>query len=86
MAKGYRPAWGIGRHILGSQVFDYIFMPDDFMIEHYSDGDLVNCNTPTGKILAGPQSLAIWGPPVRKSVPVPHLTAAHGFHTATPAK
>lgn len=37
-SKGYKASWGVGRHILGSQVFDYWYMPDDFMIEHYSDG------------------------------------------------
>jgi len=40
-SKGYTAAWGVGRHILGSQVFDYWYMPDDFMIEHYSDGRLL---------------------------------------------
>lgn len=65
-------------------------MPDDFMIEHYSDGDLVNCDTETGQILAGPQSLAIWGPSVRELITLqPQCVAltraaAHGFHTATP--
>lgn len=23
LKKGYKPAWGVGRHILGSQIFDY---------------------------------------------------------------
>lgn len=27
----------MGRHILGSQMFDYWFTPDDFLLEHYSD-------------------------------------------------
>lgn len=84
VSKGYTPSWGVGRHILGSQVFDYWYMPDDFMIEHYSDGDLVNCDTPTGRVLAGPQSLAIWGPAVREFPRPSLLTSAHGFHTATP--
>ena len=66
MAKGYDPAWGVGRHILGSQVFDYWFTPDDFLVEHYSDGDLVNCHTETGYLEASNEALAIWGPAVRE--------------------
>ena len=42
MGKGYTPSWGVGRHILGSQVFDYWYTPDKFMIEHYSDGEFPN--------------------------------------------
>ena len=38
VSKGYKPSWGLGRHILGSQVFDYWYMPDGFMVEHYTDG------------------------------------------------
>ncbi|KAJ3538386.1 hypothetical protein NM208_g5927 [Fusarium decemcellulare] len=62
--KNYKPAWGIGRHILGSQVFDYWWDPTGFMIEHYADGDLVNDETPIGYGLAGNESLAVWGPDV----------------------
>lgn len=37
-------------------------MPDNFMIEHYSDGDQVNADTPTGYLPASDEALAIWGP------------------------
>ncbi|MGF2944220.1 VOC family protein, partial [Mycobacterium sp. Lab-001] len=37
---GYRRSWGIGRHIQGSQIFDYWRDPDGFLVEHYSDGDM----------------------------------------------
>jgi len=39
-AQGHRHMWGIGRHVLGSQLFDYWFDPDGFEHEHYTDGDL----------------------------------------------
>ncbi|BEJ16609.1 hypothetical protein CspHIS471_0600100 [Cutaneotrichosporon sp. HIS471] len=65
-AKGYTPSWGVGRHILGSQIFDYWYMPDNFMIEHYSDGDLVNNTFETNYLPAGDEALAIWGPAVPK--------------------
>jgi hypothetical protein len=62
--KGYELCWGVGRHILGSQVFDYWFDTSKFVVEHYCDGDLVNCETQVSQGKAGPDSLKIWGPPV----------------------
>ena len=32
--------WGVGRHILGSQVFDYWQDPWGHELEHWTDGDL----------------------------------------------
>jgi hypothetical protein len=40
MAKRYRHAWGVGRHLLGSQIFDYWRDPWGQKHEHYADGDL----------------------------------------------
>ncbi|MEM9621196.1 MAG: VOC family protein [Pseudomonadota bacterium] len=40
--QGYEHAMGIGKHILGSQVFDYWRDPHGFMLEHFTDGDLFN--------------------------------------------
>jgi len=60
----YKSVWGIGRHILGSQIFDYWYDTTGNMIEHYADGDLVNEDTPIGYGPAGHESLAVWGPEV----------------------
>ena len=38
---GYELDCGVGRHLLGSQIFDYWRDPFGFRIEHYTDGDLV---------------------------------------------
>lgn len=62
--KGYSSVWGIGRHILGSQIFDYWWDTTGNMIEHYADGDLVNEKTPIAYGPAGDESLAVWGPDV----------------------
>ncbi|KAK6357782.1 hypothetical protein TWF718_002088 [Orbilia javanica] len=62
--KGYRRVWGLGRHKLGSQIFDYWWDPNGFMVEHYIDGDLVNEDTPVGRQPAGDESLAVWSEPV----------------------
>ncbi len=37
---GYKPEWGVGRHFLGSQIFDYWRDPWDHTLEHWTDGDL----------------------------------------------
>ncbi|KKP04942.1 hypothetical protein THAR02_02963 [Trichoderma harzianum] len=65
--KGYKSVWGVGRHILGSQIFDYWWDTTGNMIEHYADGDLVNQDTPIGHLPAGNESLAVWGPEVPKA-------------------
>lgn len=39
-ANGHRHMWGIGRHTLGSQLFDYWYDPDGMEFEHYADGDV----------------------------------------------
>lgn len=38
--RGYQHSWGIGRHILGSQVFDYWLDPAGNRLEHWTDGDM----------------------------------------------
>ncbi|PIA92921.1 hypothetical protein CB0940_03871 [Cercospora beticola] len=62
--QGYKLCWGVGRHLLGSQIFDYWFDPSQFVVEHYADGDMVNKDTPVGSIPAGPEALSVWGPAV----------------------
>ncbi|MEO0602460.1 MAG: VOC family protein [Myxococcota bacterium] len=59
---GWRHVWGIGRHIMGSQVFDYWNDPWGAKHEHYADGDLVTQAFPTGRSPFGPQYIAQWGP------------------------
>lgn len=46
---GYRHHAGIGRHILGSQVFDYWRDPFGHVLEHFTDGDLLNRHHATGQ-------------------------------------
>lgn len=60
--KGYENCWGVGRHIMGSQIFDYWFDPSRFVMEHYVDGDLLDDSEPTHRTLASPDSLHVWGP------------------------
>ncbi|RYP51893.1 hypothetical protein DL768_002861 [Monosporascus sp. mg162] len=62
--KGYKNCWGVGRHVLGSQIFDYWFDPAGFIMEHYVDGDLVDATEPPHRSQSGPGSLHVWGPDV----------------------
>lgn len=58
--KGWNSVWGVGRHILGSQIFDYWYDSSNFKIEHYADGDVVNHDNATRREPVGP--LSVWGP------------------------
>jgi catechol 2,3-dioxygenase-like lactoylglutathione lyase family enzyme len=62
-AAGATPEWGVGRHILGSQVFDYWRDPWGHTLEHWTDGDLLaaadGSNTASLRDLVDVQ----WGPP-----------------------
>jgi catechol 2,3-dioxygenase-like lactoylglutathione lyase family enzyme len=60
--RGYRHVWGIGRHLLGSQVFDYWKDPWGRLHEHWSDSDLVNSEH-RYRLLPRSQGLrSQWGP------------------------
>ena len=63
-ARERQHAWGIGRHIQGSQVFDYWRDPFGNKIEHWTDGDLVNDATPTTHEPLTPDAFAQWAPPL----------------------
>lgn len=43
----YEHMWGVGRHLLGSQVFDYWSDPHGYSHEHWADSDRLNSTTPT---------------------------------------
>jgi len=60
--RGYRHAWGIGRHIQGSQIFDYWRDTDKLMFEHYADGDVFDSSVPPGWAPLSVSGLAQWGP------------------------
>ena len=64
--RGYRRSWGIGRHIQGSQIFDYWRDPDGFLVEHFTDGDLFDCTLEPGWAPFTASGLAQWGPPATK--------------------
>ena len=61
-ANGWQQFWGVGRHILGSQVFDYWRDCSGFMIEHYADGDILTEHHSHERHNVADEALAVWGP------------------------
>ncbi|WP_329302645.1 VOC family protein [Streptomyces sp. NBC_00659] len=93
--RGYQRSWGIGRHIQGSQLFDYWRDPDRFMLEHFADGDLFSCDMEPGWAPMSASGLAQWGPPVTRDFlgtnPSPAklrevMTALRGDNELDPAR
>jgi len=72
--RGWSHAWGIGRHLLGSQVFDYWQDPYGAKHEHYTDGDVFTADAPTGFCPLSRQGMAQWGQEMPKSFAKPKLT------------
>jgi catechol 2,3-dioxygenase-like lactoylglutathione lyase family enzyme len=75
--RGYKRAWGIGRHIQGSQIFDYWRDPDSVMVEHFADGDMFDGTVEAGWAQLSASTLAQWGPAITRDFlgakPSPHM-------------
>ncbi|MCU6497014.1 VOC family protein [Rugamonas sp. A1-17] len=69
-ANGHRHMWGIGRHVLGSQLFDYWYDPDGMEFEHYTDGDVFTADHPTHYVPLELSSIWAWGDDVPASMGV----------------
>ena len=64
--RGYLRSWGIGRHIQGSQIFDYWRDPDGLLVEHFADGDMFDNTLEPGWAPFTASGLAQWGPPATR--------------------
>ena len=58
----YQHFWGIGRHLLGSQIFDYWADPWGRVHEHWTDSDLLNDQTPPRVVPSSQGLRSQWGP------------------------
>lgn len=67
-ANGHRHMWGIGRHLLGSQLFDYWYDGDGMEFEHYTDGDVFTADHPTHYVPFSTSSIWAWGDDVPASM------------------
>ena len=72
--RGWRHAWGMGRHILGSQLFDYWSDPWGAHHEHYADGDVFTAEHPLGVSAASAQAMSQWGQVMPAAFIKPKLT------------
>ncbi len=54
--------WGVGRHILGSQIFDYWRDPWGHTLEHWTDGDLFTRSDGSKKATVEQLMGVQWGP------------------------
>jgi catechol 2,3-dioxygenase-like lactoylglutathione lyase family enzyme len=63
-AGKYRHFWGVGRHVIGSQVFDYWTDPWGRAHEHWTDTDLLSSRVPGNLISAEEGLQSQWGEPV----------------------
>lgn len=61
VARGYELDCGVGRHLIGSQIFDYWRDPFGFRVEHYTDGDVVNQEFKPGKFAGTADQTTQWG-------------------------
>ena len=60
-AGKYEHVWGIGRHILGSQIYDYWKDPWGRVHEHWTDTDVLNANHKPNLISAEEGLASQWG-------------------------
>jgi catechol 2,3-dioxygenase-like lactoylglutathione lyase family enzyme len=74
--RGYLRSWGIGRHIQGSQIFDYWRDPDGYLFEHFTDGDVFDNTIEAGWAPFTASGLAQWGPPATRDFLGTDLKAA----------
>jgi catechol 2,3-dioxygenase-like lactoylglutathione lyase family enzyme len=58
---GYDHHAGIGRHVLGSQIFDYWRDPWGHVVEHFTDGDLLSADHKTERHDPGTALGTLWG-------------------------
>ena len=61
-ARGHQHLWGIGRHLLGSQIFDYWKDPWGRVHEHWTDTDVLNAAMPPRKLPKSQGLRSQWGP------------------------
>jgi catechol 2,3-dioxygenase-like lactoylglutathione lyase family enzyme len=61
-ANGRGHEWGIGRHILGSQIFDYWRDPWGHAVEHWTDGDRLTASWGSKQASLGDLIGTQWGP------------------------
>jgi catechol 2,3-dioxygenase-like lactoylglutathione lyase family enzyme len=73
-ARGYARMWGVGRHLIGSNVFDYWYDPWGHSLEHGTDVDLLTADDGSRKISVAQLMAVQWG----DVAPRPFIPDKHG--------
>jgi catechol 2,3-dioxygenase-like lactoylglutathione lyase family enzyme len=69
ISRGYEHMWGIGRHVLGSQVYDYWADPWGRVHEHWADSDRLNIKNGSNLVPVEEALVSQWGgPPPEKLI------------------
>lgn len=65
--RGWELNWGVGRHPLGSHIFDVWFSPDRYRFETFSDTDVLDASKPPGNYEVKEMDMDLWSsdPPDR---------------------
>ncbi len=72
-AGKYQHIWGIGRHVLGSQIFDYWQDPWGRVHEHWTDSDVLNIHSGPNLVPADEGLNSQWGDPAPQAF-IEHAT------------
>jgi len=59
--QGHFLVCGVGRHLLGSQIYDYWSDPFGFRVEHYTDGDVVTSEHVPSHFVGTADQTTQWG-------------------------
>ncbi len=62
-SRKHHASWGVGRHVLGSQIFDYWTDPWGHELEHWTDGDLFTAADGSNMATASDLLAVQWGMP-----------------------
>lgn len=81
LSRGHRHAWGVGRHLLGSQIFDYWRDPWGDKFEHFCDSDRFTADCPTGVSPLTSGGLYQWGPQPPADFESPKITPRFVWRT-----
>jgi len=61
LERGHRLECGVGRHLVGSQIFDYWHDTFGFRVEHYTDGDVSNVHYRPVRYAVAADETTQWG-------------------------
>ncbi|WP_277768804.1 VOC family protein [Sphingomonas sp. HITSZ_GF] len=73
-AHGWKHAWGLGRHLLGSQIFDYWRDPAGDKVEHFIDSDKFTADRQVDVSPLTSGGLYQWGPAVPADFEKPKMS------------